>query len=56
MLTFQAQVHLLGNPLIWFTASGSIIVYMLMFALFILRRRRACCDLPKGNLLMYTAL
>ena len=59
VFTFQAQIHLLGNPVIWFTASGGIIVYMLMCAFFILRRRRACCDLPEGdllsqNLLMYT--
>jgi len=40
---------LLGNPVVWFTASGGIIVYVLMFTFFLLRRRRACCDLTTGD-------
>lgn len=44
----QAQIHLLGNVVIWASASLATLVYALLFVWYLLRRRRRVCDLPEG--------
>ena len=44
----QAQIHLLGNVVIWASASLATVVYALLFFWYLLRRRRKICDLPEG--------
>lgn len=47
-LFFQAQIHLLGNIVIWASASLATVAYTLLFFWYLLRRRRSICDLPEG--------
>lgn len=42
----NAQVHLLGNIIVWWSASIGVAVYSLLLGWYLLRRRRACYDLP----------
>ncbi|XP_029392297.1 protein O-mannosyl-transferase 1 isoform X2 [Mus pahari] len=44
----SAQIHLLGNVVIWTSASLATVVYTLLFLWYLLRRRRSICDLPEG--------
>lgn len=44
----QAQIHLLGNVVIWASASLATVVYALLFFWYLLRRRRGLRDLPEG--------
>lgn len=46
---FQAQVHLLGNIVIWYSASISLMVYCALLIFYLLRRRRLCYDLSEEN-------
>ncbi|KAM9083561.1 protein O-mannosyl-transferase 1 isoform 2-T6 [Megaptera novaeangliae] len=43
----SAQIHLLGNIVIWASASLATLVYALLFVWYLLRRRRRVCDLPE---------
>ncbi|XP_021048906.1 protein O-mannosyl-transferase 1 isoform X1 [Mus pahari] len=43
----SAQIHLLGNVVIWTSASLATVVYTLLFLWYLLRRRRSICDLPE---------
>ncbi|XP_038192193.1 protein O-mannosyl-transferase 1 isoform X3 [Arvicola amphibius] len=43
----SAQIHLLGNIVIWASASLATAAYILLFLWYLLRRRRSICDLPK---------
>ncbi|XP_029329840.1 protein O-mannosyl-transferase 1 isoform X1 [Mus caroli] len=43
----SAQIHLLGNIVIWTSASLATVVYTLFFFWYLLRRRRSICDLPE---------
>ncbi|XP_013842435.1 protein O-mannosyl-transferase 1 isoform X4 [Sus scrofa] len=45
----SAQIHLLGNVVIWASASLATLAYVLLFLWYLLRRRRHICDLPEGN-------
>lgn len=47
-LPSQAQIHLLGNIVIWASASLAMVVYVLLFFWYLLRRRRSICDIPEG--------
>lgn len=48
MFVFQAQIHLLGNIVIWYSATAGLILYAFLLVFYILRRRRQCYDLrPK---------
>lgn len=53
----QAQIHLLGNIVIWASAGLATAVYALLFFWYLLRRRRCIRDLPEGQcvLLLVTA-
>ncbi|XP_034244054.1 protein O-mannosyltransferase 1 [Thrips palmi] len=42
----NAQVHLLGNIIVWWSASMGVVVYSMLLVWYTLRRRRACYDLP----------
>ncbi|XP_006892500.1 PREDICTED: protein O-mannosyl-transferase 1 isoform X2 [Elephantulus edwardii] len=46
--TTSAQIHLLGNVLIWTSASLAMVTYVLLFFWYLLRRQRNICDLPEG--------
>ncbi|XP_046307603.1 protein O-mannosyl-transferase 1 isoform X3 [Marmota monax] len=43
----QAQIHLLGNIVIWASANLATAAYTLLFFWYLLRRRRSVCDLPE---------
>lgn len=46
---FQAQVHLLGNIVIWYTCSSGVLVYTALLVFYLLRRRRLCYDISEGT-------
>lgn len=41
----QAQVHLLGNPVVWYSATSGVVVYTGLLVFYLLRRRRLCYDI-----------
>ncbi|XP_078186288.1 protein O-mannosyl-transferase 1 isoform X8 [Callithrix jacchus] len=43
----SAQIHLLGNIVIWVSGSLALAIYMLLFLWYLLRRRRNVHDLPQ---------
>lgn len=45
---FQAQVHFIGNIVIWLSGTMSLVAYTGLFIIYLLRRQRACYDLPEG--------
>lgn len=42
----NAQIHLLGNIFIWYSASFSIIIYCSLLVFYLMRRRRLYYDIP----------
>ncbi|XP_057169378.1 protein O-mannosyl-transferase 1 isoform X4 [Ursus arctos] len=49
----SAQIHLLGNVVIWASASLATVVYALLFLWYLLRRRRSIRDLPEDSWLRW---
>uniref|UniRef100_A0AC11ED22 Protein O-mannosyltransferase 1 n=1 Tax=Ovis aries TaxID=9940 RepID=A0AC11ED22_SHEEP len=49
----SAQIHLLGNVVIWASASLATLAYALLFVWYLLRRRRRVCDLPEDRWLRW---
>lgn len=49
----SAQIHLLGNIVIWASASLAMVVYVLLFFWYLLRRRRSICDIPEDSWLRW---
>ncbi|XP_061393560.1 protein O-mannosyltransferase 1 [Musca vetustissima] len=45
----NAQIHLLGNILIWYTCTLGIIVYFGLFIFYLLRRQRLCYDIDENE-------
>ncbi|XP_013111228.1 protein O-mannosyltransferase 1 isoform X2 [Stomoxys calcitrans] len=43
----NAQIHLLGNIVIWYTCTLSIFIYIAIFTFYLLRRRRLCYDIDE---------
>ncbi|XP_014238625.1 protein O-mannosyltransferase 1 [Trichogramma pretiosum] len=43
----NAQVHLLGNVAIWYSATIAVALYFCLFVFYIMRRRRLCYDLTE---------
>ena len=43
----NAQVHLLGNIAVWWSGSVGVLLYSTLLVWYLLRRRRACYDLPE---------
>uniref|UniRef100_T1JMV6 Protein O-mannosyltransferase 1 n=1 Tax=Strigamia maritima TaxID=126957 RepID=T1JMV6_STRMM len=42
----NAQIHLIGNLVIWYSASISICLYVFLLVIYLLRRHRKCFDIP----------
>ncbi|XP_041971474.1 protein O-mannosyltransferase 1 [Aricia agestis] len=42
----NAQVHLIGNLVTWYSGTVSVVLYAALLALYAMRSRRACEDLP----------
>ncbi|GIX90655.1 protein O-mannosyltransferase 1 [Caerostris darwini] len=42
-----AQIHLLGNIAIWYSATFALVLYLSVFVFYLLRRRRQCYDIPE---------
>lgn len=42
----NGQIHLLGNILIWYTGTLSLLIYAALFVFYMIRRHRLCYDLP----------
>lgn len=47
VISFQAQVHLLGNIVIWYSGTISVIVYSALLIFYLIRRRRKCFDITE---------
>lgn len=45
----QAQIHLLGNVLIWYSATLALAAYSALLVLYLLRRRRQCFDIDDAE-------
>ncbi|KAG7168966.1 O-mannosyltransferase 1-like [Homarus americanus] len=43
----NAQVHFIGNIVTWLSGTLSLVVYASLFLVYLLRRQRACYDLPE---------
>ena len=43
----QAQVHFLGNIVIWLSGTMAMLAYLALFVVYLLRRQRSCYDLPE---------
>ena len=48
--TFQAQIHLVGNLVIWYSGSIAVAVFAAVLLFHLLRRRRACYDISQGTI------
>ena len=44
---------MIGNPLLWWTGTCSILLFFILLLFYILRRRRCVYDLPNGNKSIY---
>ncbi|KAM8934830.1 protein O-mannosyl-transferase 1 [Pelodytes ibericus] len=44
-----AQIQLLGNPVIWYSANAGALLYTLLLLYYLLRQRRAIYDIPSGS-------
>jgi len=47
----NAQIHLLGNPGLWLSATFGLLIHSSLLVFYVLRRRRLCFDIDEGNLL-----
>ncbi|GJQ85607.1 hypothetical protein Trydic_g20157 [Trypoxylus dichotomus] len=45
--TSNAQIHLLGNIVIWYSATYCLLIYSLLLIFYLLRRRRLCYDIDE---------
>ncbi|KAL7734893.1 hypothetical protein ACLKA6_011167 [Drosophila palustris] len=45
----SAQIYLLGNILIWYTASAGLAIYTILLIFYAVRRRRLCFDVSSGE-------
>ncbi|KAJ8961246.1 hypothetical protein NQ318_008929 [Aromia moschata] len=45
----NAQIHLLGNIVIWYSATLGLVFYSTLLIFYLLRRRRQCYDLDEKN-------
>ncbi|KAJ8920574.1 hypothetical protein NQ315_004713 [Exocentrus adspersus] len=45
----NAQIHLLGNVIIWYSATVCLFCYCCLLVFYLLRRRRLCYDLDETN-------
>jgi len=47
------QVHLMGNIVIWYTASSCLLIYSALLVFYLLRRRRLCFDIEEEEWLKF---
>nr|CAH7742103.1 unnamed protein product [Callosobruchus chinensis] len=47
--TSNAQVHLLGNIVIWYSATFGLLLYATLLIIYLLRRRRQCYDIDDAT-------
>lgn len=47
------QVHLMGNIVIWYTASACVVLYSALLVFYLLRRRRLCYDIAEAEFQSY---
>ncbi|KAJ4442184.1 hypothetical protein ANN_12050 [Periplaneta americana] len=53
----NAQVHLLGNLVVWLSGSASIMLYCVLLTFYLIRRRRQCFDIsPEVEKLLSSSL
>lgn len=45
----NAQIHLLGNIIIWYSGTIGIFIYCILLIIYLIRRRRQCYDLNEEN-------
>lgn len=45
----NAQIHLLGNLAIWYSGTLALVIYVLLFLIYLLRRRRLCFDIDEST-------
>lgn len=50
----NAQIHLLGNVLIWYSGTASLILYFSLLIFYLLRRCRNCYDLSETEFVKFT--
>lgn len=50
----NAQIHLLGNVLIWYSGTASVILYFSLLIFYLLRRCRNCYDLSEKEFQKFT--
>lgn len=43
-MCLQAQIHLVGNVITWWSGVVGVVVYSILLTLYLLRRRRQCFD------------
>ncbi|XP_023228671.1 protein O-mannosyltransferase 1-like [Centruroides sculpturatus] len=43
----NAQIHLIGNVLIWYSATIGLFIYLSLLTFYLLRRQRLCYDIPE---------
>jgi dolichyl-phosphate-mannose--protein O-mannosyl transferase len=49
MFYLQEQIHLIGNPVIWYSAFLAVMIYLGLFVLYLMRRQRGFFDLKEGK-------
>eukprot|EP00092_Neocalanus_flemingeri_P039416 GFUD01042917.1.p1 GENE.GFUD01042917.1~~GFUD01042917.1.p1 ORF type:complete len:226 (+),score=39.73 GFUD01042917.1:231-908(+) len=49
----NSQVHLMGNIVVWYTASTCLVLYTALLVFYLLRRRRLCFDIDESEFVLY---
>ncbi|XP_077986750.1 protein O-mannosyl-transferase 1-like [Glandiceps talaboti] len=45
----NAQIHFLGNPVIWWSGSAAVFVFIVFTVAMVIRWRRKCCDMDEEH-------
>lgn len=45
----QAQIHLIGNLVLWYSGTISLVLYLILLTFYLIRRRRHCYDLDERS-------
>lgn len=45
----NAQIHLLGNIIVWYSATISLFIYSILFLFYLMRRQRLCFDIDDNE-------